>query len=493
MDNITINKRVCSKTFPLAPLLCIMLYEAHTQFFTQRSVDSVVLFQIMIQLTIESLPLLISHHFALKLKNNSAIKIWTIGFIVYPIIHYLLLIKLPTYQNWTLLNIQLFLVSSLISIITFIKYNNKRTKVRNEFNYLSLDSSIIFTLFILSIIIAAGFNNVQHSLDGNITSISIDIKKITKDFNIFLNNLWQIIIISSMVFFLYALNRHILIKEALTNHGVLVYLSLISISTLSITPIFNLILINLPMSESAAWLNLGIVKTIYSPESYKFIFLVFAISVPLILVFEKKSNDAALANISEMKTIAELSLLQQQIQPHFLFNTLNNLYSLTLEKSDLAPDLIIKLSKLFRYTVYEGQNNNVILTKEIEYLKDYISIQKIRFSNRCVFDLEWPNDKTDRYKIAPLLIITILENAFKHGVELSANKTKLEFRIKLIKNKLTIFCKNKGGYNKPIYKGVGLDNLHRRLEYLYPGRHLLKSDKVGEYWVSKMTLELDNA
>ena len=166
-------------------------------------------------------------------------------------------------------------------------------------------------------------------------------------------------------------------------------------------------------------------------------FFFLSVSTPIILAFERQQQHNKLNVIAKQQTETELTLLQQQINPHFLFNTLNNLYALTLTKSDNAPQLVMQLANLLRYTVYEGQKQQVFLTQEINYLKDFIELQQIRSGDKCQFNLVWPSNP-GKLKIAPLLLIIILENAIKHGVEPTSQQTEISFELSVSSNTLTL-------------------------------------------------------
>jgi LytS/YehU family sensor histidine kinase len=173
-----------------------------------------------------------------------------------------------------------------------------------------------------------------------------------------------------------------------------------------------------------------------------------------------------------------------------LFNTLNNLYALTLTKSDDAPNLVMKLSNLLRYTVYEGQKELVTLAQEVSYLQNYIALQKIRSHDKCTLDLKWP-EGDEKFTLPPLLIIMLLENAFKYGVEPTIEQSHIRFHMQLSKNVLTVVCENPIFAHKPDEEsGLGLENLSRRLTLLYPRKHTISSQQEGELWRATMTLEL---
>lgn len=184
---------------------------------------------------------------------------------------------------------------------------------------------------------------------------------------------------------------------------------------------------------------------------------------------------------------AELELLKSQINPHFLFNTLNNLYGLTVEKSDEAPGVVLKLSDMLRYTIYEGKEEFVFLKDEIIYLENYIGLHQIRHQKNV--DIIFNYDIEKDIKIAPLLYIILLENAFKHGVERLTKDAYIHIDISA-KGKLVIFQieNNFEAQEFKAKKGIGLDNLKQRLLLIYPKKHSLKIEK--ETTVHKITLQI---
>lgn len=177
--------------------------------------------------------------------------------------------------------------------------------------------------------------------------------------------------------------------------------------------------------------------------------------------------------LREEKLISELRLLKAQINPHFFFNTLNNLYGLTINKSDKAPELVLKLSEMMRYTIYKGKEDFVSIEDEINYIKAYISLQKIRIKKEVdiIFTQNISNPKT---KVAPLLFIILVENAFKHGVEKLLKKGYV--KIELTENNDCIKFNIKNNYSQSVPKdenkeGIGIQNLNKRLQLIYPNCH----------------------
>ena len=188
----------------------------------------------------------------------------------------------------------------------------------------------------------------------------------------------------------------------------------------------------------------------------------------------------------------ELELLRSQINPHFLFNTLNNINSFVYDEPDKTSFAIIKLSEIMRYMLYETKTETVFLDKEIQYITNYLELQKLRLQKKEYINFKIFGDPSGK-KIAPMLFIPFVENAFKHGkkniengtiVELKINDDKIEFRCENYLRKL-----NKTEVN--MSSGVGLKNIKRRLELLYPKNHKLVIEKNEEKF--KVNLSIYNS
>jgi LytS/YehU family sensor histidine kinase len=195
--------------------------------------------------------------------------------------------------------------------------------------------------------------------------------------------------------------------------------------------------------------------------------------------------------ITVEKLNAEVNFLRAQVNPHFLFNVLNNLYALTLKKSELAPDVVLKLSEMMEYMLYDSTGEKVLLEKEISYLSSYMELERLRFSGEAAIDLNI-NTALSGHEIAPLLLLPLVENAFKHGLGKQIKGGWLKVNIGLEQSTLEVVVENA----KPLsvvnhHKGgIGLDNLRKRLDLLYPGRYTLQlEDKKDTFWV-KLVMEL---
>ena len=169
------------------------------------------------------------------------------------------------------------------------------------------------------------------------------------------------------------------------------------------------------------------------------------------------------------KQEAELNYLKSQTNPHFLFNTLNNIYSLSRDKSDLAPESILRLSKILRYMLYETSGQYIAIEQEIKIMNDYIALEKLRYDESL--HVNFNHDIEDmKQAIPPLLLIPLVENAFKHGVSETRNRPFVDIHLSVNKRVLTLVVKNStdgGTGEEKVKENIGLSNLRRQLELLY--------------------------
>ena len=191
---------------------------------------------------------------------------------------------------------------------------------------------------------------------------------------------------------------------------------------------------------------------------------------------------------------AELKLLKAQIHPHFLFNTLNNLYGLTLEKSDEAPGLVLQLSEILDYILYRCNEKRVFLSEELNNLKNYLDIERIRYSEKLKLHVTFP-EETKQFKIAPLILLPFVENAFKHGVSHFPGVAFVKMSLKIVDKNLIFNIKNpkkqqiKNEDNAS--KGIGLANVRKRLDLMYPQKYILSIHDSNETFSVNLTLELE--
>jgi LytS/YehU family sensor histidine kinase len=193
-------------------------------------------------------------------------------------------------------------------------------------------------------------------------------------------------------------------------------------------------------------------------------------------------NTQALASEAERKQLAsELQLLKAQLNPHFLFNTFNNLYVLALQKSEKTPVIISKMSDLFHYILYECNAVEVPISKEIKLIEDYIQIEELRYSDRLSITFE-KHIENPNCLIPPMLLYTFVENCFKHGCSPDPHSPWIKLLIRSNNESFTFEASNsipRANWNKiENLIGVGLPNIKRRLELIYPGKHELHIQKT---------------
>jgi len=196
--------------------------------------------------------------------------------------------------------------------------------------------------------------------------------------------------------------------------------------------------------------------------------------------------------LNNERTDAELMHLKSQINPHFLFNTLNNLYGLALEKSDETPGLILKLSDMLRYTIYQGEKDKVLFSEEINYLNDFIQLQQIRYHKPVNITFEHTIDSTGA-TISPLLLLILVENAYKHGVEKLTEDAFVHIKLEVKDEEMVFDIKNNFDKNeKSVKSGIGLQNLKKRLQLTYPNAYQLNIKSEHSVYCVQLKINLQN-
>lgn len=222
------------------------------------------------------------------------------------------------------------------------------------------------------------------------------------------------------------------------------------------------------------------------------IYTIAAIALAIKLLQYWYQNERSREQLAQEKLGAELQLLKSQLHPHFLFNTLNNLYALTLEQSKTAPEVVLKLSALLNYMLYDCNTNRTTLEKEITYLKNYIELEKLRYGQRLDIILDISGNQSNK-KIAPLLLIPFVENSFKHGVSQAAKQPWIKLHIWINQDQLIFQLENSLPTDTPstanYTKGIGLKNVKRRLALLYKGKYEL-SIRAEDTFLVNLKLQL---
>ena len=270
----------------------------------------------------------------------------------------------------------------------------------------------------------------------------------------------------------YWVNHYILINKVLKQKGIIVY----------ILSFMLVVLIGYPIAAQTAWWIMSfryfgmppiIDDGAFDSVFFAVPFIEMLVSIPFILTIQWFRQTSEIATLEKAKSEAELSLLKQQINPHFFFNTLNNLYALSLKKDEATPEVILQLSELMRYVIYKGREETVKLSEEIKYIEDYCDLQQIRLHKNLDFRFT-QNIEDETIRISPLLFIILVENAFKHGIEPAENTCYLHINLESDEKGLTFTCENSYEEESDKPRGIGLDNLRKRLELRYPNQHSLE-------------------
>ncbi|MFY0592489.1 sensor histidine kinase [Roseivirga sp.] len=239
--------------------------------------------------------------------------------------------------------------------------------------------------------------------------------------------------------------------------------------------------------------------TIISTSQFTTVFGVRALAALFVIAmagigkftFDWFENARIRRELENQNLLSELAFLKSQINPHFLFNTLNNIHTLAYKKAEGAPEAIMKLSELMRYMIYESDMSFVPLSKEIQHLKSFIDLQELRFKQKGIVNLEVTGDVKQR-EIAPLLLLPFIENAFKHGYDLNkegAIKATLHIGDEIAYEVENLIPSTDTLLQKDVVGGIGLENVRRRLELIYPKSHTFLVNESSNSFTVRLTLK----
>ncbi|WP_276372052.1 histidine kinase [Chryseolinea sp. H1M3-3] len=231
----------------------------------------------------------------------------------------------------------------------------------------------------------------------------------------------------------------------------------------------------------------------YFPKIVKMFVAIYPVTFVAVAIKLLKfwyANQQAQQVLTREKLEAELKFLKTQIHPHFLFNTLNNLYALTLKKSPLAPEMVLKLSELINYMLYECNSDEVPLEKEIKFIRNYADIEKLRYGDKLDIDIRVTGDVKDR-KIAPLVLLPFVENCFKHGASEDLQQSWVKVSIDVQPHATITKVENNKATENGISRkeGIGIQNVKRRLDLIYPDQHELKIMNGEETFLVILTIQ----
>jgi len=372
-------------------------------------------------------------------------------------------------------------------IIQFNEFLVQKINIGSRLKQIKAEKAIILILICIAFLFS--FPPFNRSIVGHgdniyyIGEIVIDFLK------------WLFLFFTGYIF--YRINHYLLIEKVLKIRGIFYYFFAFIGLGMVFFPIFAVIISDYLVSgqvwhlPAEDWIPSGERSTSFNGfPSYLPWQWMFS-SIPIILVYQwwKQKND--ISTLESERSEANLAALKQQINPHFLFNTLNSLYALGIEEqSEKTADGIAKLGTLMRYNLNDAQKKFIPLSKEIDYIKKYIELQKLRLTNNNQLSVNILGETANK-QIAPLLLIPFIENAFKFGLS-STEKTKIDLTITMENSVLKMHLFNTIIRNRqvPEGNGIGISNTRKRLAHLYPSQYELIIEETAEEFEVHLEIEL---
>lgn len=422
---------------------------------------------------------------------------WILSFILIPILIFVFrtdLIQFVIKQDqYNTTNIDItgefslgFLLTTIASVIItelaiiFQKRILNNMKQKSWRGKISIDQMIFIAFAVLAFLLAIKGVVEQYRQLGNIDFIAI-IKLSGK----LLIYFFQYMLITSIYYFYYYINKNYLIPQIMRKAGVIQYFFSVAGVILIFYPIFNTMVRMLPIVAELDITNYSNSNFIFSSDGGAGPFIIIIMSLPIIISNEWFFQNNQITNLEKEKSNAELTLLKNQINPHFFFNTLNNLYAMSITNDKETPEVILQLSELMRYVIYRGKEELVPLQDEIKYIEDYIQLQRIRLHKSMDFQFQ-KNVTNPHLMVPPLLFITFVENSFKHGIENAEGPTTLYLELRSDNDELFFSCSNSFEPCEDFDPGIGLGNFRRRLDLRYPNSHKIEISEMENMYTASI-------
>lgn len=452
--------------------------------------------QHVVMLALVSLPFLMAHLSALRVRLILALPIWLAGFALYPVaIHSLVA---PDIYIGSLPTVPESVIAAAFSAAALLTGRRAGYRLRAggmaalmRRMPVTLDGSVIALLAVWALATTSLFASTADAVHNQPLTVWFDPWRIAAHPGEAAAFLLQFMGVALLLYGLYWGCRYVLVRRVLSRQG-WIYFALASLSYWIVaTPLMGSLILLLPVNLSDWSILPSENHDPFDPVNYGFTFIVLVIIMPIVLASERLLAEQRDVSGRHARVRTELDLLQQQINPHFLFNSLNAVYALCLQDRAASADAVLKLSELLHYTVYEGRREQVRLDEEVAYLRNYLDLQLLRLGDRCELRCDWPVS-TESFTIPPLLLIMLVENAFKHGIEPADGAGRISIEMGLSGSTMCFVCENSLGSGPVggLDTGFGLDNLRRRLELLYGHGYRLKSGHNGTLWRAELELEL---
>lgn len=429
-----------------------------------------------------AIPLAAAHLLAERLRTVPAMALWGLGFSVYPV----LALKLG--GGACPLSARHFVIAAVFSAAALLAGSGKgRIAGLLHRLPLTLDWVAAGLLAIWAVAVTSLFGSTPDAVNNQPLQVWFDPGRLIAHPLEFASYFIQFGFAAALLFGFYGICRHVLVRRVLASRG-WIAMALAGLSLWIVyTPLAASLILLLPLNPPDWSLLPSENHNPFDPVNYGFTLIATSIILPIVLASERLLAQRREALGQHERVRAELQMLQQQINPHFLFNSLNTVYALCLQGGPQGAEAVAKLSELLRYAVYRGQDEWVGLDDEIAHLGTYIDLQMLRFGSRCVVTCAWPDQPTG-LRIPPMVLLTLVENAFKHGVEPIDGLVTVHIELELAGPQLRFECRNAPlpAAQPASPNGLGLGNLRRRLELLFDGRFILTSAAEGDAWVARL-------
>lgn len=449
----------------------------------------------MLELMLHSVPLMLSQYLAHCTGGWRRYLILLLGFVAYPTA--LILID-PLIADEAVSPVSpgfWFLVAGLSLLywlhLAYQQRFSQQVKQSWMRHLISLDAALLVVLLVWAWVMTGFFVNTPDPMRNQPLEPVVDIMQMLANWPLTLSYYVQFLCLAAVIYCYYWINRYVLIRKVLPQHGVYLYLLTSALWLLLSYPLFAYLVLQLPLNIPEQTLLPSENQNPFDGMNLFVGTMIWALSTPFILAFERQQSAKELAELQQGQVQAELKMLQQQVNPHFLFNTLNSLYALCLTRSENAAPMLLKLSDLLRYAVYQGQKSRVPLADDLDCLQNYMQLQRMRIGSRCHIQISIETPAKE-LQIAPMLLIMLVENAFKHGIEPSDKNSDIDLTVTLSGDELIFCCSNSLGPESSvkITSGIGLSNMQRRLDLTYPGRHSLSYGRTGDRWMAALRISL---
>jgi sensor histidine kinase YesM len=495
---MTDSSKFLSKQQDFILFVGLALWLAIFHITDEKTVSWSSYFHAILAIGLNLLPILLFQFYKANFKKSVSSKkyviYWLISFLLIQPIFSLLCIFLapPNFASsfFITTTVAALILELILTVNTLYQVKAKDAKWLKK---IGLEKAVFISLILIALIIAimgvSSLNNpLYHSKERLLIGFEFSLTKVFQHFGTLLSFFIQFLLMYLCGYLFFIINSRLLVSKILKQRGLILYILSVCTTIALLYPIISQVLISLPINKT-----LG--RDIFSDNAFDFenafgVAGIILFSLPIVLALQWGNQNTQILSLEKEKSQTELSLLKQQLNPHFFFNTLNNLYGLSLQQSEKTPESILQLAELMRYTIYKGQQDRVNLVQELNYLGDYIQLQQIRLKKPLNFTFH--KEIADaQIEIAPLLLIVLIENAFKHGIETAEEEAFLSLHLKSDQKKLYFSCENSfEEENTDKVPGIGLTNLDKRLNLLYPANHQLKLTKTKNLYKAELELTL---